>query len=211
MVKNITILIVAILGIAIVGMFGTAAAVDVIIEEELKVTGNGSFDRDMAVQTEMGYAGKRLTETYYTRYMGTDGNSQLEYASSLDVYMGNSTEFDNETVTEIAYAQTAISTNAKQLVCSSNYDIGASQGFSSKGQYLAKSFETIMDDQVSEFNIEGRVHGRVRLMHKVVDPETMLRIVDEDTRLDGQYDFGWSAYVENPSHPEGEEPWLGCP
>ena len=211
MVRNITILIVAILGIAIVGMFGVAAAADMNIETELRVAGNGSFDRDMTVQTEMGYAGKRLTETYYTRYMGTDGNSQLEYASSLEVYMGNSTEFDNETVTEIAYAQTAVSTNARQLVCAYNYDIGASQAFSANGPQMAKSFETVMDDKISEFNIEAKVLGRIRLMQKVVDPETRIIYVDDDTQLEGRYDLEWSAYAEMLSYPAGEESWLGCP
>lgn len=210
MKKGLTILIVAIMGIAIVGMFGQAAAADLIVESELRVSGNGSFNRDMAVQTEMGYAGKRLTETFYTRYLGTDGNSQLEYASSLEVYMGNSTEFDNETVSEIAYAQTAASTNAKQRVCSNNYDVGVIQGFSAKG-HMGKSFETVMDDHISEFEIEGKSIGSVRLTEKVVDPESRIKYVDVDTHLYGQYDFAWSAYAEDPSYPEDEECWLGCP
>ncbi|MCK4817162.1 hypothetical protein KA005_15435, partial [bacterium] len=166
---------------------------------------------DMTVQTEKGYAGKRLTETFYTRYLGTDGNSQLEYASSLELYMGNSTELDNETVTEIAYAQTAVSSNAKQLVCSSNYDIGASQGFSANGPYLAKSFESVMDDHISEFEMEAQVLGRIRLMQKVVDPESRLKYVHEYTELEGKYNLEWSAYAEDISYPEGEESWLGCP
>jgi hypothetical protein len=202
---------VAILGLVIVGMFGSAAAADMEIETELQVSGNGSFDRDMTVQTELGYAGKRLTETFYTRYLGTDGNSQLEYASSLDVYMGNSTEFENETISEITYSQTAESTNANQLVCFSNYDIGASQGVSAKGPYLAKSFEGVMDDHISEFEIEGKVIGRVRLMQKVVDQKSRLKYVDEDTRLEGRYDFAWAAYAELLNYPAGEEDWLGCP
>jgi hypothetical protein len=209
--KGITVLIVAIMGIAIVGMFGAVAAADRSIETELRVSGNGSFSRDMGAQTEMGYAGKRLTETYYTRYMGTDGNSQLEYASSLEMYMGNSTELEDETVTEIAYAQTAVSTNAKQLVCSSNYDIGVSQGFSANGPFLAKSFESVMDDHISEFEMEAKVLGRIRLMQDVVDPESRLKYEYEDTQLEGQYDLEWSAYAEDLSYPEGEEPWLGCP
>ena len=210
MLRNKAILMVAIIGIAIVGMVGSAAAEDYTIETELQISGNGSFDRDMGVQTEKGYTGKRLTETYYTRWLGTDGDSQLEYDSSLEVFMGNSTEFDNETITEMSYAQTAISTNAKQLVCAHNYDIGASHGYYSKGT-LAKSFESTMDDQSSEFEIEGRVVGRMRLMQKVVDPVTRVVYLDEDTQMDGQYDFDWSTYVEKPSYPAGEECWLSCP
>ena len=213
MKKGITLAILAIVGLAIVGMFGIAAAADLEIETELQVSGNGSFSRDMEVHTEQGYAGKRLTETFYTRYLGTNGNSQLEYASSLGVYMGNSTELENETVSDITYAQTSVSTNAKQLVCASNYDMGckgASQGFSAEG-HMAKSFETVMDDHISEFEIEGKVIGSVRLMQKVVDPKSRLKYVHEDTQLDGRYDFSWTAYAEDLSYPEGEEDWLGCP
>lgn len=211
--KGLTIALIAIIGIAIVGMFGAVSAADMIIETELKVSGNGSFSRDMAVHTEMGFAGKRLTETYYTRYLGTNGNSQLEYASSLGVFTGNSTELENETVSEITYAQTAVSTNAKQLVCASNYDLGckgASQGFSANG-HMAKSFETAMDDQISELEIEGQVIGRVRLMQKVVDPESRLKYLEEDTQLEGEYAFEWSAYAEQSCYPAGEDSWLGCP
>lgn len=211
MKKGLTLAIVAIVGLAIVGMFGTAATADMNIETELRVSGNGSFNRDVVAQTDMGYAGKRLTETYYTRYMGTDGNSEVEYASSLEMYMGNSTEFENGTVTEIAYSQTAVSTNAKQRVCSSNYVIGASQGFSADGPYLAKSFESVMDDHISEFEMEAQVLGRIRLMQKVVDPESRLKHVHEDTELEGKYNLEWSAYAEDLSYPEGEESWLGCP
>jgi hypothetical protein len=124
--------------------------------------------------------------------------------------MGNSAELENETVTEIAYAQTASSTNAKQRVCSNNYDVGALQGFRAKG-HMGKSFETVMDDHISEFEIEGKSIGSVRLMQKVVDPESRLKYVHEDTQLDGQYDFAWSAYAEDPSYPEDEGCWLGCP
>jgi hypothetical protein len=208
--KSLAILMVAIIGISIVGMVGSAAAEDHAIETELQISGNGSFNHDMMAQTEKGYSGKRLTETYYTRWMGTDGNSQMQYASSLEVFMGNLTESDNETLTEIAYAQTAISTNAKQLVCSQNYDTGVLQGFSSNGA-TAKSFELMMDDHASEFEIEGRVVGRMRFMEEVIDPVTRVVFLDQDTQMVGQYDFDWSAYVETPNYPEGKEPWLGCP
>jgi hypothetical protein len=129
--KGLTILIAAIVITGLICVIGSAAA-DMNIETELRASGNGSFSRDMEVQ--------------------------MKYASSLGVYMGNSTEFENETVSEITYAQTAASTNAKQRVCSSNYDIAASQGFSTEG-HTGKSFETVMDDHVSEFEIEGKVSG----------------------------------------------------
>lgn len=208
MKKGITILIA---GLIIFGaVIGVAVAEDYDIATELSINGTGSFDRTLNVQTELGYAGKTLDEDYYTKWMGTDGDSNLQYDSALEIYMGNSSEFEDQRVTTIDYAQTAFSTNAKQLVCSKNYDMGSSMGFYSKGN-LMKSFEVGMDDTVNEFDIEGSVNGRIRLMQKVVDPVSRVVYLDEDTRLDGRYDVDWYAYAEKISYPEGEEDWLGCP
>ena len=207
MKKIITILIAA---MVLCMCASVAIAEDYDIATELQINGTGSFDRTLKVQTDLGYTGKSLDEDYYTRWMGTDGDSNLQYDSSLEIYMGNSSEFEDERVTTIDYAQTAFSTNAKQLVCSKNYDMGASQGFMSKGNIM-KSFEVGMDDAVNEFDFEGSVNGRLRLMQKAVDPITRVIYLDEDTRLDGRYDAVWNSYIEKISYPEGCEDWLGCP
>lgn len=208
MKKGITILIAAM--IVFSASIGVATAEDYELSTELMVNGTGSFDRTLKVQTELGYMGKSLTEDYYTKWMGTDGASKIEYDSALKVYMGNSSEFEEQRVTTIDYAQTAFSTNAKQLVCSKNYDMGASQGFYSKGN-LMKSFEVGMDDTVNEFDLEGSVNGQLRLMQKVVDTVSGIIYLDEDDRLGGRYDVGWTAYAEMISYPEGCEDYLGCP
>ena len=185
-------------------------AEDYDLATELQINGTGSFDRTLKVQTDLGYIGKTLDEDYYTRWMGTEGNSNMQYDSVLEVYMGNSSEFEDERITTIDYAQTAFSTNAKQLMCSKNYDMGSRQGFYSKGN-LIKSFEVSMDDAVNEFDIEASVNGHLRLMQKVVDPVTRVIYLDEDTRLDGRYDVAWNSYIEKISYPAGDEDWLGCP
>lgn len=208
MEKGITVLIAAL--IVFSAAIGTAAAEDYDIATELSINGTGSFDRVLGVQTELGYLGKTLDEDYYTRWMGTNGDSKLQYDSTLEVFMGNSSEFEEQRVTTIDYAQTAFSTNALQLVCSKNYDMGASQGFYAKGN-LIKSFEVGMDDTVNEFDFEGSVNGRLRLMQKVMDPVSQVIYLDEDVRLDGRYDIDWYAYSEKISYPEGKEDWLGCP
>ena len=208
MKKVITILVAAM--VLSIAFSGVALAGDYEISTELTINGTGSFDRVLNVQTELGFTGKSLDEDYYTKWMGTDGDSKIQYASTLDVYMGNCSESEDQKVSTIDYAQTAFSTNAKQLVCSSNYDVGASQGFYSKGD-LMKSFEVGMDDSVNEFDIEGTVYGRMRLMQKVVDPVSRVIYLDEDTSMDGFYDLAWYAYAEKICYPEGEEDWLGCP
>ena len=208
MIKKLTILIAAL--VLSIAFSGVAIAEDYEISTELMINGTGSFDRVLNVQTECGFAGKSLEEDYYTRWMGTDGDSKIEYKSTLDVYMGNSSEFNDTRTTTIDYAQTAFSTNARQLVCSENYDMGAAAGFTSKGN-LMKSFEVGMDDAVNEFELEGSVNGRLRLMQKAVDPVTKTVYLQEDTRLDGRYDLNWYSYIEKISYPAGEEDWLGCP
>jgi hypothetical protein len=208
MKKGIMILIAAM--VLSIAFSGAAMAEDYEISTELSINGTGSFDRELDVQTELGFAGKSLEEDFYTKFMGTDGDSNLQYDSTLEVYMGNSSEFNDTRMTEISYAQTAFSTNAKQLVCSRNYDMGASQGFYSKGN-LMKSFEVSMDCAANEFDLEGSVNGRLRLMQKAVDPVSRVIYLDEDVRLNGRYDTNWYSYIEKISYPEGTEDWLGCP
>ena len=186
------------------------AAEDYIIETELSINGTGSFDITRNVQTELGFTGKSLDQDFYTRWMGTDGDSNLKFDSALEIYMGNSSEFEDERITTIDYAQTAFSTNAKALLCSKNYDMGASQGVESKGNTMS-SMEVAMDDTVNEFDFEGDVNGRLRFMQKAVDPVSRVIYLDEDIRLDGRYTGMWNGYIEMVSYPEGCEDYLGCP
>ncbi|MBE9593904.1 MAG: hypothetical protein IMF19_10560, partial [Proteobacteria bacterium] len=100
MKKGITVLIA---GLIVFGaVIGISTAEDYIIESETSVNGTGSFDIDMGVQTEKGFAGKKLSESFYTRFMGTDGDSNLQFNSALEIFMGNSTEHENESITDVA-------------------------------------------------------------------------------------------------------------
>ena len=204
------VIIILIAALVLSACMSIAIAEDYEISTELVINGTGSFDRELDVQTELGFAGKSLDEDYYTRWMGTNGDSKIQYDSTLEVYMGNSTEFEDKKETTIDYAQTAFSTNAKWRFCSENYDVGAAQGVTSNGNMM-RSFELGMDDALSEFDLEGSVNGRMRLMQKAVDPVSKILYLEEDTRLDGRYDIDWYSYIEKISYPEGEEDWLGCP
>jgi hypothetical protein len=206
MKKGLTILIAILM---LTSILGTAAAVDLEIGRELTIDGVGSFNCELEVQTEKGYDGQKLEETLYTRWMGTDGDSAISYNSNLEVFMSNITG-DNRTA-EIAYAQTAQTINAKQLLCSEDYALGAAVGFYSKGD-TTKSFELFTDSDLSEFEIEGSVVGRLKLMQKVADPVNMTRYMQEVTQLDGKYTYAWNTYVERSGYPEaGCEDWLACP
>lgn len=208
MKKGISVLIA---GLIVIGaVIGNVVAEDYEIDTELTINGTGSFDRELEVQTELGFAGKSLDEDFYTKYMGTNGDSKLQYASVLEVYMGNSSEFKDTKITTIDYAQTKKSTNAKWLICSSNYDMGGSAGAISKGSMIT-SVQVSMDDAVNEFELEGSVNGRLRLMQKAVDPTSKAVYLVEDTKLEGRYDVSWYSYIEKISYPEGDGDWLGCP
>jgi len=208
MKKGITILIAA---MVIVGtVIGVVTAEDYDIVSESSINGTGSFDITLKVQTELDYMGKSLTNDFYTKWMGTDGDSDLRYNSALEVFMGNSSEFKDKRVTEIDIAETALSSNGKQRFCMENYDAGVSHGFTSNGN-LIKSFEGGMLDNLNEFEIEGSVYGRMRLMQKVVDPVDRTMYLNEDIRLDGKYDFMKYMFAEKISFPEGDSDWLGCP
>jgi hypothetical protein len=206
MKKGLTILI-AVLMLA--SVIGTAAAVDLEIGRELIVKGTGSFNCDLEVQTEKGYEGQKLEETLYTRWMGTNGNSAISYSSNLEVFISNITG-DNRTA-EIMYAQTAQTTNAKQLLCSEDFTLGAAVGFYSKGDNI-KSFELFTDPDLSEFEIEGTIEGRLKLMRKVIDPVSMTSYMQEVIQLDGEYTYAWNAFAEQSGYPEaGCDDYLACP
>ena len=191
-------------------VIGVAAAEDYNIVSELSANGTGSFDRTLSVQTELGYAGKTLDEDFYTRWMGTDGDSKLQFDSALEIFMGNSPDFEDKKISTIDYGQTTYSTNAKWELHSKNYDIGASQCASTKGNMM-ESLEVGMDDTVNEFDFEGSINGRARFTEKAVDPVSRVIYLDEDTRFDGRYDIRKYSAIEKISYPEGEEDWLGCP
>lgn len=206
MKKGITISIVVLMLASVVGL---VTAVDLEIGRELTVKGVGSFDCNLEVQSQKGFEGQKLEETLYTRWMGTDGDSAILYSSNLEVFMSNITG-DNQTA-EIMYAQTAQTTNAKQLLCSEDYTLGASVGFYSKGN-STKSFELFTDSDLSEFEMEGSIEGRLKLMQKVVDPTNMTRYMQEVTQLDGSYNYAWSAFAERSGYPAGGcDDYLACP
>lgn len=208
MKKGLTILIA---GLIIFGAgIGVAVAEDYIIETETGINGTGSFDMDLTVQTEKGFSGKKLSESFYTRFMGTDGDSNIQFNSALEVFMGNSTEHENESITDIAYAQTALSTNAKHFARFANYDVGASVCVATKEDSVIL-FEGVMEDNVNSFELEGSVAGYARMTEKVVDPITRVKYLDKDTRLWGRHVFNLNSYVEQVSYPEGDGDWLGCP
>ena len=191
-------------------VIGVAAAEDYDIVSELSVNGTGSFDRTMKVQTELGYAGKTLNEDFYTRWMGTDGDSKLQFDSNLAIFKGESPEFEDKEITTIDYAQTVYSTNAKWEVHSKNYDIGASQCASTKGNMM-ESMEVGMDDTLNEFEFEGSVNGRARFTEKAVDPVSKVIYLDDDTSFAGRFDILKYSAIEKISYPEDEGDWLGCP
>lgn len=191
-------------------VIGVAVAEDYIIETETGINGTGSFDMDLTVQTEKGFGGKKLSESFYTRFMGTDGDSNIRFNSALEVFMGNSTEHDNESITDIAYAQTALSTNAKHFARFANYDVGASVCVATKEDSVIL-FEGVMEDNVNSFELEGTVSGYARMTEKVVDTTTRVNYLDKDTRLWGRHTFDLNHYVEMTSYPEGCGDYLGCP
>lgn len=206
MKKGITILVVVLM---LASMVSLVTAVDLEIGRELTVEGVGSFDCNLEVQSEKGFEGQKLEETLYTRWRGTDGDSAISYNSNLEVFISNLT--GNNRTAEIMYAQTAQTTNAKQLLCSDDYSLGAAVGFYSKGNNT-KSFELFTDSDLSEFEIQGSVEGRLKLMQKVVDPVNMTRYMQEVTQLDGAYTYAWNTFVERSGYPEaGCEDWLACP
>ena len=193
-------------------LISSVTAIELDISSELKVSGiNCSFDRELDAQTEYGYKGLNLEESYYTRYLGTDGGGPIEYHSVFQLFMGNSTEFENETTSEIVYSQTSSTVRAKQYLCAKDYELGAASGFDSRGDGM-RNVELFMDPMAAEFDLKAKTDGRIILMQKVADPETHFVYVEEVTQLDGETNVLWNTAVEMSGFPEeGCDDYLACP
>ena len=211
MKKGLTMLIAA---MVIFGAIGTVAAQagasNVEVGSTLEIVGIGTMDRDLLAQSEWGYNGQRLTETMYSRWMGTDGLSNVSYSSDLNVYIGASDTHEDENTTEISYGQTAVTSNMKQKVCSQNYEAGVVSGFKLDGM-SGRTFEIGMAPDSNYIEFEGAVDGSAVLKHMVVDPTSRLKVVKEVTRLDGRFNIAWDAFGEKLVYPGDEGDWLGCP
>ena len=208
MKKGITILI-AVMILCSTGI-GAVAASDYNIESTLEIKGVGTMDRELLAQSEWNFGGQKLTESAYTKWMGTDGVSNISFSSDLNVFIGLSDEHEDTNITEITYGQTAGMTNMRQTVCSRNYDAGIASGFKVVGTSI-KAFEIDMLPDSNSLDFEGAISGSTVLRHVVVDPDTRLKILKERTEFEGDFTIDWSAYGDMLSYPGDDGDWLGCP
>lgn len=183
---------------------------DVEVGSTLEIVGIGTMDRELLAQSGWGYDGQKLTESMYTKWMGTDGLSNITYKSDLNVFLGKSDEHEDTNLTEIAYGQTAITSNMRQTVCSRNYEAGVASGFKLTGTSI-RAFEIDMLPNSNYLDFEGAIEGSAVLRHVVVDPDTKLKIVKERTEVDGKFNIDWEAYGDKLIYPGDEGDWLGCP
>ena len=213
MKKKLTLLMTVAIIKCMINMTGIAIAdcnCNVEVGSAMEIVGRGTMDRDLLAQSEWGYNGQRLTETMYSRWMTTDGLSNISYNSDLNVYIGASDTHENENTTEITYAQTAFTTNMRDKVCSQNYEAGVMSGFDIVGT-SGKAFEIEMLPDANYLELEAGLEGKAKLKHMVVDPDSRLKVVEEITRLKGTYDINWNAFAEKLIYPGDEGDWLGCP
>jgi hypothetical protein len=152
----------------------------------LEADGVGTIDRELMAQTEWGYNGERLTESLYTKWLGTNGLSNISFSSDMNVFIGD------------------------HVVCSRNYNVGAAAGFDTRGDNM-KRFEIEMLSDSNYMELEGLFDGQTRLRHVVVDPTSRLKISKETTDFDGQFEIKWDAFAQELTYPGDEGDWLGCP
>ena len=213
MKKGISIIIAALFILSAMGI-GMAMAeedgLNVEVESTFNAVGVGTMERSLLVQSEFGYKGQRLTEDMYTKYMGTAGPSNISISTDLYVYAGASDSHENESTTEIAYASTAFTSTMKRKICSQNYEAGVALGMKTDG-ISGMAFELGMLPDSSYIEAEGEIIGSAKFSHMVVDPTTRLKVVEEDTRLEGKYVFDWNAASWKLIYPGDQGDWLGCP
>ena len=176
----------------------------------LEAVGVGTIDRELTAQTEWGYNGERLTESLYTKWLGTNGLSNISFNSDLSIFIGPSDEFEDLEITEILYGQTSSTTNVNHEVCSRNYNVGAASRFDTSGDSM-KRFEVEMLSDSNYIELEGLFDGKTRLRHVVVDPVSGLKVTKATTDFDGEFKLNWNVFALELTYPGDEGDWLGCP
>jgi hypothetical protein len=214
MKKSLSVLLAALVILSALGTMGIIAAeeegLNVDVGSYLKVEGVGVMDSSMLVQSELGYAGQRLSEDMYSAYRGTAGVSNVSYTRDMNIFIGTSdTEEDVET-TDISYASTVYTTLMKRKVCSQNYEAGVVSSVKTAG--ISNSvLEIDMTPSDNYLNYEGELVGKAKLSHMVVDPTSRLKVVKEVTDLKGAFGIDFNAYAEKLVDVGDEGDWLGCP
>lgn len=182
-------------------LFVSIAAGTLEVSEELCISGNGTIDRDLQVQSSPCSAGQKLAETIYSVH---NSPSISSYESSLElVHSNNST---------IYYESDSNLSNVKHFASNKNYHLGASTGFQFRGDQK-KTFIFESSPSLSEAIVKSEADGRSVIRARVVShSDRYYSTVDMRTWLEGNYTFDWNFLVLAPEFPEaGDDEWLICP
>ncbi|MCK4828481.1 hypothetical protein KA005_72795 [bacterium] len=181
-----------------------SASAHLVISEQLFISGNGTIDRDLDLQSLPEFAGQKLSETILPIYQKAGGVSTSHFSSDLEFLL-----YEN---VSIYYVQDSTLTATRHTLASQNYELGTYTGFTFKGTQMKNiSFES--SPFLSEAIVSSKAEGRSVLCFRVVNlTNHYIRNVDDTIWMEGEYDIDWNALVINIDYPEeGDDDWLACP
>lgn len=173
------------------------------VSEDLAIIGNGTIDRDFAVQSTSDYTGQKLFETILPVYLPYGNLTSSSYHSNFELIMSNNSTIYYESASELPLS--------KHYLASRNYELGVYTGFYFEGtQNKTVLFESSpsLSEALVRSDSKGRSVVRARVVNKSYYHD---RTVDTITWLDGDYNLDWAFLVMNIDYPEaGDDDWLAC-
>jgi len=173
------------------------------VSEDLAITGNGTIDRDLRVQSSPDFTGQKLTETIVPTSSIHETATSF-YSSNFELILSNNSTIFYESTSELP--------GSKHFLSNENFDIGVYTGFYYIGEQK-KTFLFESTPSLSEAIVKSEAEGRSVVRARVVNESYYhKRTIDSLTWMEGYYTIDWSFLVLDLEFPEaGNDDWLVCP
>ena len=176
------------------------------VETAVNIVGEGVIAHEIELNTEKGYRGLKISDSFYTRSLGMYGLSEVNYTSDLCLIV--SSRANSTIYQDFEYELT----NIRQTTELKNYNIGTKQVFFADGNIVtvaaldATNHSSMVD---LEMELEG-TGGYKILAVNMKDPHVR-EYLDASTS-NGSYEIMVSSSIGSNYFPAGPcDSWLECP
>jgi hypothetical protein len=173
------------------------------ISETQTIIGNGTFEKDIDVQSSPSFSGQKLSEAIVPTYP-FHVNAPLYYHSDFELIHSNNSS--------IFYESVSILPGVKHYLSNENFKLGVCTGFYFIGTQN-KTFLIESSPSLSEALVKSEAKGRSVVRASIVNESyPHKRTAESLTWLEGNYSLDWAFLAIDVDYPEaGEDDYLGCP
>ena len=197
-------LVISCVGLLCILMMGMALAEPMDIYGSITIQGEGTFDRNILLQTHSDYDGQKYNEEIYTPSLGMQGPTYLNYTEEFSMVL------DNETMIDVISEGTVLNTKSSFVI--KNYDMGVMQSHSVDGNYVIEH-EYLADEYITYQKLDGKIEGDGEIYNLIKCPINKTYIIKDKTEFEGNFKIDIENEVAKIDYPasESDSSWLLCP